>query len=73
MYAGSVAVSTHRLVVARLTNLVPAVIVGIILGPISAKFLSAGRWGSAEEGQQEAITLVCSQYATDFHFSYTFI
>ncbi|KAF2180912.1 Na(+)/H(+) antiporter 1 [Zopfia rhizophila CBS 207.26] len=35
----------------------PAVIVGIILGPIAAKFLSAERWGSAEEGQQEAITL----------------
>lgn len=39
---------------------VPAVLIGIILGPISAKFLSAERWGSAEEGQQEAITLVSS-------------
>ncbi|KAF2003193.1 Na(+)/H(+) antiporter 1 [Amniculicola lignicola CBS 123094] len=35
----------------------PAVVVGIILGPIAAKFLSAMRWGSGEEGQQEAITL----------------
>ncbi|KAF2793622.1 Na(+)/H(+) antiporter 1 [Melanomma pulvis-pyrius CBS 109.77] len=35
----------------------PAMLVGIILGPLSAKFLSAERWGSAEEGQQEAITL----------------
>ncbi|CAI6233574.1 unnamed protein product [Periconia digitata] len=35
----------------------PAVLIGIILGPISAKFLSAERWGSAAEGQQEAITL----------------
>ncbi|KAF2728038.1 hypothetical protein EJ04DRAFT_119637 [Polyplosphaeria fusca] len=35
----------------------PAVMVGIILGPIAARFLSAERWGSAEEGQQEAITL----------------
>lgn len=36
----------------------PAVIFGIILGPIAAKFLSVSRWGSAAEGQQEAITLV---------------
>ncbi|KAH8726469.1 Na(+)/H(+) antiporter 1 [Phaeosphaeriaceae sp. PMI808] len=35
----------------------PAVIIGIILGPIATKFLSAERWGSAQEGQQEAITL----------------
>ncbi|KAF2836613.1 Na(+)/H(+) antiporter 1 [Patellaria atrata CBS 101060] len=35
----------------------PAVVIGIILGPISAKFLDAEKWGSAEEGQQEAITL----------------
>lgn len=39
-------------------------ILGIILGPIAAKFLSAERWGSAVEGQQEAITLVrCIIYA----------
>jgi hypothetical protein len=31
---------------------------GIILGPIASKFLDAERWGSAVEGQQEAITLV---------------
>lgn len=35
----------------------PAVLFGIILGPIAAKFLDANRWGSAEEGQREAITL----------------
>ncbi|KAL5371089.1 hypothetical protein DPSP01_014498 [Paraphaeosphaeria sporulosa] len=35
----------------------PAVMIGIILGPIASKFLDAERWGSAEEGQQEAITL----------------
>ncbi|CAI6327701.1 unnamed protein product [Periconia digitata] len=35
----------------------PAVILGIILGPISAKFLDAEKWGSAVEGQKEAITL----------------
>lgn len=37
---------------------VPAVLIGIILGPVSAKFLDAERWGSAVEGQQESITLV---------------
>ncbi|KAG8156784.1 hypothetical protein KVR01_013389 [Diaporthe batatas] len=35
----------------------PAVLIGIILGPVSAKFLDAERWGSAAEGQQESITL----------------
>ncbi|KAH5028620.1 hypothetical protein HBI81_126000 [Parastagonospora nodorum] len=35
----------------------PAVMLGIILGPISARFLDAERWGSGVEGQQEAITL----------------
>lgn len=38
--------------------LVPAVLLGIILGPLAAKFLVAERWGSGVEGQQEAITLV---------------
>jgi hypothetical protein len=42
---------------------VPAVVVGIILGPIAAKFLDAEKWGSAAEGQQEAITLVSTDYA----------
>ncbi|KAH6868496.1 Na(+)/H(+) antiporter 1 [Alternaria rosae] len=36
---------------------VPAVLIGIILGPIAARFLDAEKWGSAAEGQQEAITL----------------
>jgi uncharacterized membrane-anchored protein YhcB (DUF1043 family) len=44
-----------------LIGIVPAVVVGIILGPLAAKFLSAERWGSAAEGQQDAITLVRSQ------------
>ncbi|OAL43561.1 Na(+)/H(+) antiporter 1 [Pyrenochaeta sp. DS3sAY3a] len=35
----------------------PAVLLGIILGPLAAKFLDAERWGSGVEGQQEAITL----------------
>lgn len=35
----------------------PAVFFGIILGPIASKFLDAERWGSAEAGQQEAISL----------------
>ncbi|KAI8956678.1 Cation/H+ exchanger [Daldinia sp. FL1419] len=35
----------------------PAVIIGMILGPIAAKFLDAKRWGSATPGQQDAITL----------------
>lgn len=35
----------------------PAVLIGVILGPVSAKFIDAERWGSAAEGQQESITL----------------
>ncbi|KFX98328.1 hypothetical protein O988_04396 [Pseudogymnoascus sp. VKM F-3808] len=41
-----------------LSILVPAVVVGVILGPIAAKFLDAERWGSAAPDQQGAITLV---------------
>jgi hypothetical protein len=37
---------------------VPAVVFGIILGPIAAKFLDATRWGAAVTGQEPAITLV---------------
>lgn len=36
----------------------PAMAVGIILGPIAAKFIDSERWGTAEPGQTEAITLV---------------
>jgi NhaP-type Na+/H+ or K+/H+ antiporter len=36
----------------------PALLVGIILGPIAAKFIDSERWGSAEQGQTEHITLV---------------
>ncbi|KAL4930338.1 putative plasma membrane antiporter [Aspergillus undulatus] len=35
----------------------PAVLVGIILGPYAARFLEATEWGSAIAGQQDAITL----------------
>ncbi|THC92941.1 hypothetical protein EYZ11_007584 [Aspergillus tanneri] len=35
----------------------PAVLVGIIMGPTAAKFLDATEWGSAVKDQQEAITL----------------
>ncbi|KAK3186568.1 hypothetical protein K4F52_004608 [Lecanicillium sp. MT-2017a] len=35
----------------------PAVVLGIILGPIAAKFLDSERWGSAEKGQTNEITL----------------
>jgi hypothetical protein len=39
-------------------SLVPAVLIGVILGPVASRFLDAEKWGSAAEGQQEAITLV---------------
>ncbi|GKU11182.1 unnamed protein product, partial [Fusarium langsethiae] len=35
----------------------PAMLVGIILGPVSAKFLDSERWGSAEPGQTAEIAL----------------
>ncbi|KAM0492346.1 hypothetical protein ACHAP8_010033 [Fusarium lateritium] len=35
----------------------PAMVVGIILGPVSAKFLDSERWGSAEPGQTAEIAL----------------
>ncbi|KAJ3540986.1 hypothetical protein NM208_g4814 [Fusarium decemcellulare] len=35
----------------------PAMVMGIILGPVSAKFLDSERWGAAQEGQSEAIAL----------------
>ncbi|KAI1370980.1 Na(+)/H(+) antiporter 1 [Hypoxylon crocopeplum] len=35
----------------------PAVLIGMLLGPIAAKFLDAKRWGSAAPDQQDAITL----------------
>ncbi|PHH91420.1 hypothetical protein CDD83_563 [Cordyceps sp. RAO-2017] len=34
----------------------PAVVIGIILGPIAAKFLDSERWGSGERGQTPEIT-----------------
>ncbi|RMJ04646.1 hypothetical protein CDV36_014682 [Fusarium kuroshium] len=35
----------------------PAVAVGIILGPVAAKFIEANKWGAAQEGQTRSITL----------------
>ncbi|KAI8691907.1 Na-H-Exchanger domain-containing protein [Fusarium sp. Ph1] len=35
----------------------PAVIVGIILGPVAAKFIEADKWGAGHEGQTRSITL----------------
>ncbi|KAK8059298.1 Sodium/hydrogen exchanger family protein [Apiospora saccharicola] len=35
----------------------PAVILGIVLGPLAARFIDAERWGSAAPEQQNAITL----------------
>ncbi|KAH6618489.1 Sodium/hydrogen exchanger family-domain-containing protein [Boeremia exigua] len=35
----------------------PALLVGIILGPIAAKFIDSERWGSSVQGQTEEITL----------------
>ena len=32
--------------------------IGILLGPISAKFIDTERWGSASSGQTSNITLV---------------
>jgi hypothetical protein len=36
----------------------PALVVGIILGPVAAKFIDSERWGSAVKDQTEHITLV---------------
>ncbi|KAM0192201.1 hypothetical protein ACHAPI_008371 [Fusarium lateritium] len=35
----------------------PAVFFGVILGPLAAKFIDSEKWGSATEGQTNAITL----------------
>lgn len=43
----------------NLLIIVPAVVIGIALGPIAAKFLQSEKWGNAEPGQTNAITLVC--------------
>ena len=37
---------------------VPAMLFGIILGPIAGTLLQTEKWGSAEPGQTEEITLV---------------
>ncbi|KAI1634219.1 Sodium/hydrogen exchanger family-domain-containing protein [Biscogniauxia mediterranea] len=52
---GLVAVKIKR--VWYLGEALPALLIGIILGPIAAKFLDSERWGSATPGQQDAITL----------------
>lgn len=38
-------------------EIVPAFLVGVILGPVAAKFLDPDKWGSATPGQEPAITL----------------
>lgn len=38
----------------------PALVVGIVLGPIAAKFIDSERWGSAVKDQTSEITLVCT-------------
>ncbi|KAK4118195.1 hypothetical protein N657DRAFT_584037 [Parathielavia appendiculata] len=35
----------------------PAVAIGVLLGPIAANFIDSARWGSAADGQTSAITL----------------
>ena len=40
---------------------VPAFLIGIVLGPLAAKFIDATRWGSAAPYQKEEITLVCPE------------
>ncbi|EKJ70885.1 hypothetical protein FPSE_08936 [Fusarium pseudograminearum CS3096] len=35
----------------------PAVLIGVVLGPIAAKFIDSERWGSATPGQTSEITL----------------
>ncbi|KAM6537929.1 hypothetical protein FALCPG4_003825 [Fusarium falciforme] len=40
-----------------LAALVPAVVVGIMLGPVAAKFIEADKWGAGHEGQTRSITL----------------
>ncbi|KAG7287500.1 hypothetical protein NEMBOFW57_007012 [Staphylotrichum longicolle] len=35
----------------------PAVFVGVLLGPVAAKFIDSSRWGSAADGQTSDITL----------------
>jgi hypothetical protein len=39
-------------------QLVPAVVFGIIVGPVASRFIDSTRWGSAAKDQQEYITLV---------------
>ncbi|GME48298.1 Cation/H+ exchanger [Neofusicoccum parvum] len=35
----------------------PATVIGIILGPVAAKFIDSARWGTGEPDQQNSITL----------------
>lgn len=49
--------ASFRRLISNGYSLVPAVLIGMLLGPIAAKFLDAKRWGSAAEDQQDAITL----------------
>lgn len=38
---------------------VPAMLIGIALGPVAAKFIDSEEWGSARSGQTVYITTVC--------------
>jgi hypothetical protein len=45
----------------------PALVFGIILGPVAAKFVDTERWGSAVKDQTSDITLVCFDSDTRQH------
>jgi hypothetical protein len=44
---------------------VPAMLFGIILGPIAGRLLQTEKWGTATEGQTRDITLVCQSKERD--------
>ncbi|KAI0018918.1 Sodium/hydrogen exchanger family-domain-containing protein [Xylariomycetidae sp. FL0641] len=52
---GLVAVKIKR--VLYLGEALPAVLLGVVLGPMTARLLDPDRWGSAAPGQRDAITL----------------
>ena len=45
----------------------PAVIIGIVLGPVAAKFLDSERWGHSVKEQTEYITLVVTRHTLCCH------
>lgn len=42
----------------------PATLMGILLGPVAAKFIDSTKWASAEPGQQKEITHVSTSLRT---------